>query len=280
MCIRDSCRAVRAASARGARFGSVGRPGRFRDLVRLLRVAGAGFRAPAGHRHARGLLPRAQPRRVGGVDDRAPDEQRAHGTVPAVRLAVHAGVAAPAGHEGRPPRRGVHGGRAAEDDPSGRRRVPGRRHDGRDLRARRRLPAHRHRSRGQAGVPGQLGHDRAGPQRPQGRARRCAVRGSEARQGRFVVPGHASDEAAACRRGVGPVAHLQSAQAPDVGTGAGRALPVRPGDAQRRAGRARAVRVEGVRALVVRRRAAGRRCRGLSGGRHRQVGARGPLQGA
>ena len=120
----------------------------------LAHVRGArrGRRAPARHRHGRGLPPGAQPRGLAGLGHGAADGHGPHGPVPAVLQPVHGRVAAAARRQDRPGRRGVDGDRAAEDDHGRGRRVPRRRHDGRHLRALRRLDARRRR-RGSASRP-------------------------------------------------------------------------------------------------------------------------------
>ena len=67
-----------------------------------VRAARPGRRAPARHRHARGLPPGAQPRGLAGLGHGAADGHGPHGPVPAVRQPVHAGVAAAARRQGRP----------------------------------------------------------------------------------------------------------------------------------------------------------------------------------
>ncbi|EWM19508.1 LOW QUALITY PROTEIN: non-ribosomal peptide synthetase, partial [Kutzneria sp. 744] len=279
----------RAVPARRAHagLGAAGRAGRDRGLTGHVRAAGAGRRPPVLDRPARRLPPGVRAGRLAGVDHRAADEHGPHHAVPLVRQPVHAGVAAGAGHEGGPPGRGVHSAGAAVHDHGRRRRVPGRRHHGRQLRAGRRLAAHRRSPHRQAGLPGQLRHDRAGPGGAEARLGRRALVHAEGRQGRQLIPGHAADQAAAGRRGQRPEPHLRPADQAGRGPRPGGDLPCRAGDGRRGPGRAGPVRdrrrrerrrVRGRRAAE--RPGSGRLRRGRRDGRRRrEVAAGRPVQG-
>jgi hypothetical protein len=94
-------------------------------------------------RAERGRAPGAQPRRLAGMDDRAPAGLGANDPVPAVLEPVHSRMAAPARRAGRPRCRSLHRAATSVADAHRRRRVPRRRHHGRVLRAARRLDAPR-----------------------------------------------------------------------------------------------------------------------------------------
>lgn len=179
---------------RGAALALVAGHARLRARVR---GGAAGRRTAAEPRSARGDASDAQQDRLAGLDRHAAHGPLTGDPLPAVRGAGHAGVAAAAGDADRQGRRGVDRPRAAQPDHGRRGRVPGRRHADRAVRARRRLDADRACGDRAAGVPRQLGDDRAGAQRAGRRAGGRVVGDAEEGEEGQLLPGAAAGEAAA-----------------------------------------------------------------------------------